>query len=241
MLRSCSRRCGALLRSLGLHVAEQALEDDLRVQLHGQRKVGGGPGNGIRVSAAIALAAIARIGARILDGLLQRRQQGFLADVIGDDLVDGDAVVDIRTGGLLGLFARQEGCRHPVIRARHARRRFGRLRPQTADDYGLVHERSQRLHDGRELLGVQDASFGNPVARRSPMGDENAGETSLADCCGFAEGRLCRNHGIQQRQRQGDAYATQKRPTRYVFLSKEHCFRSPSKVYKFSKPITITT
>ena len=52
MLRSASRRAS---RSAGAAVAEQPLEDDLRVDLHRQRLVGRRPRDRVRIRAAVAL------------------------------------------------------------------------------------------------------------------------------------------------------------------------------------------
>src|SRR5690606_8518952 len=68
-------------------VAEQALEHDLWIDLHRQRPCRGLPRDRIRVYAAIALAAAARVRAGILDGELQRWKQRMATDVSGDDLV----------------------------------------------------------------------------------------------------------------------------------------------------------
>ena len=101
------------------------------------------PGNRVRVSAAIALAAVARIRARIFKGELERRQQRFLADLLRDDLVDGGAVVNIGAGRLFGLVGAQVRRGNPVIGAGLAGRRLSRLRPQPAHDHRLVQWQDQ--------------------------------------------------------------------------------------------------
>ena len=126
-------------------VAEHALEDYLRVQLHRQRIGGRGPGDGVGIGAAIAFAAVAGIGAGIFHRALHRRHQVLLTDLLRDDLVDGCARANVGAGGLLGLLRAHEGRGHPVIRAGGAGRRLRRAGVQTAHDHRLLDERLQRL------------------------------------------------------------------------------------------------
>ena len=83
MLRSCFAARGAF--GGGTAGAEETLEDHLRIDLHGQRLGGRDPGNRVRVSAAIAFAAVAGIRAGIFDAELQRGQQVVLADLLRDE------------------------------------------------------------------------------------------------------------------------------------------------------------
>ena len=76
-------------------VAEHALEHDLRVQLHRQRGRRRRPRDAVRVGAAVAFAAVARVRAGIFDGELHRREQVLLSDLLRDQLVDRRAVVDV--------------------------------------------------------------------------------------------------------------------------------------------------
>ena len=82
-------------------VAVEALEHELRVDLVRQRLVRRRPRHRVRVGAAVSPAADAGVGAGVLDGQLDRRQQRVLPVLARHDLIDADAAVDIRTGGLL--------------------------------------------------------------------------------------------------------------------------------------------
>ena len=106
---------GALLGRAA--VAEHALEHHLRIQLHRQRRRRRRPRDRVRVRAAVAFAAVARVGARILDRELHRRHQVVLADLLRDDLIDRRAGVDVGAGRLLRLVRAQERRRHPVVGA----------------------------------------------------------------------------------------------------------------------------
>ena len=187
----------ALFRALGLHVAEQLLEHDLRIQFHRQRLRGRGPGDRVGVGAAIAFPAIARIGAGIFDRHLQRGDRRLLPDLVGDQLIDGGAVVDVRAGGFLGLVGAHVGRGHPVVRAGDAGRRLGRLRPQSAHDHNLFEQRFayhlpfvvedavKRLHDREHLAGFQPGALRNPVAWGHAMRHEDAGEARRIHGCGL--------------------------------------------------------
>ena len=124
-------------------VAEHALEHDLRIDLHRQRTRRRLPGNRIRVDAAVALTAVARVRARVLDGQLQRRQQRLLADPLRDDLIDRGARLDVGTRRLLGLGGAQIGSRDEMIGAGDTRRILCGLRPEAARQNDVLAERCQ--------------------------------------------------------------------------------------------------
>ena len=157
-------------------VAEQSLEDDLRIHLHRQRPHRRLPRDRVRVDAAIAFAARARVRAGIFDRELQRRQQRLLTDLLRDDLIDRRAGFDVGAGRLLRL-RRAEVCGgHEVIGARHARRILRRLRPEAAREHHVLAERLERLPDER-ILEAARAALRNPVAGRRTMRHENARES----------------------------------------------------------------
>src|SRR5690606_10917616 len=114
-------------------VAEQALEDDLRITLHRQRRGRRRPRDRIRVDAAVADAADAE-RAYVFDAELERGQGARLTDLVREHLVDRDAALDVLALGALrmcraqvdgrrarvvagALFGPQRS-RHAVIRAR---------------------------------------------------------------------------------------------------------------------------
>ena len=129
----------------GVAVAEQPLEDDLRIVLHRQRRVRTLPRNRVAVRAAQAVAAVQ---ARLFDRQLERRQGRVLPDLLRGNLIDGDAERRLRAG-FGERAAEKRGGRAVVIRRRAAAVGIGV--PQIADDVDLVVERLERLQDRREL------------------------------------------------------------------------------------------
>ena len=123
------------------------------------------PRDRVGVGAAVAFAAVARVGARVLDRELHRRHQVVLADLLRDDLVDRRAGVDVGAGGLLRLVRAQERRGDPVVGAGHARRRLGRARMQAAQDHRVIAERLERLQDERQLGRQRAFGLRHPVAR----------------------------------------------------------------------------
>src|SRR5690606_1663264 len=101
---------------IGIAVAEQALEDDLRIVLHRQRRVRPLPGDGVAVRAAQAVAAV---HARLLDHQLERGERRLLAYLLRDDLVNGDAELGLGAG-LGETTAEERGGRSIVVGGRAA-------------------------------------------------------------------------------------------------------------------------
>ena len=116
MLWSRSRRCCALLG--GAAAAEHALEYDLRIQFHRQRRGRRCPRDRVGVDAAVAFAAVARTRTRVFHRNFHRRQQRFLPVPGGDDLVDGLAGVNVGAGGLAAACAHTGTRRRPSGRRR---------------------------------------------------------------------------------------------------------------------------
>ena len=102
-------------------VAEQALEHDLRVALHRQRRGRRGPRDRVRVGAAVADAADAE-RADVLDAHLERGQGALLADLAREHLVDRDAGLDVLAFGAL----RMRGAQDKPLPSASGRRRFPR-------------------------------------------------------------------------------------------------------------------
>ena len=84
-------------------VAEQPLEDDLRVVLHRQRRVRALPGDRVAIGSS---SGRRRSSGWPFDHQLERRQRRVLADLLRDDLIDGDA--QLRLGAGLGECAAQD-------------------------------------------------------------------------------------------------------------------------------------
>ena len=92
---------------LGIAGAEEPFEDRARVRLRGHGLVFRAPGKVELVGAGVA--GITGTGlADAVGGEFQRGQAGLVADGVGGDLVDRDAEVDVRAGGLAGAAAGQE-------------------------------------------------------------------------------------------------------------------------------------
>ena len=119
MLPSRLRRAGALLGRAA--VSEHALEHHLRIQLHRQRLGRRGPGDRVGVGAAVTLAAVAGIRARILDRELHGRHQVIPADLLRDDLIDGGARVARRRRRSSWVCSRTGTRRQPSGRRRSRR------------------------------------------------------------------------------------------------------------------------
>ena len=114
-------------------VAEQAIEDHARIDLHRQRSGRRAPRNRVHVGAAEADVAGSHQPAEIFGGEFERRQRRFLADLLRRDLIDGDARLNIGAVGALGMHAVQEHRGRPrVIAAVISRRR--RAPPSCAPD-----------------------------------------------------------------------------------------------------------
>ena len=110
------------------------------------------PRDRIRVRAAVAFAAVAGAGVGIFNRKLQRRQQALLPDLPRDDLIDGGAAGrGVGPGGLARLDGRQERRGDPVVRTGRPLGRLGRLRPEAADDRGLVLHLLEPFEDVRQL------------------------------------------------------------------------------------------
>src|SRR5581483_5729986 len=88
--------------------AEDPLEQQARVGLgrdRGRRRL---PGEVVLVGAGVAVVAVAGPAARVA-AQLQGGEAGEVADVVGHDLVDGHAGVDVGAAGLLDADAGEEG------------------------------------------------------------------------------------------------------------------------------------
>ena len=102
----------------GVAVAEEPLEDDLRIVLHRQRRVRALPGNRVAIRAAQSVAAVE---ARLFDRQLERGQRRVLPDLLRDNLIDGDAERRLRAGfgeGAAQDTRRPSDCDSPSRRCR---------------------------------------------------------------------------------------------------------------------------
>ncbi len=92
----------------GFAIAEEALEDGARIDLHRIRRGGSAPGNGVGVGAAITgIAAAGEVG--LFEADFERAELRALAEFLRGDLVGGDAGVNVGAFGLLGMDAGEPG------------------------------------------------------------------------------------------------------------------------------------
>ncbi len=212
----------------GAAAAEHALEYDLRVQFHRQRRGRRGPGDRVGIDAAVTFAAVARTRTRVFHRDFHRRQQRFLPVPGGDDLVDGLASVDVGTRGLARLLRTQERGSDPVVGTGFTRRRLGRARVQPGQDIQVLAERLHRLPDERQFVRQCADFLGNPVARCRAVRHEAAEETRRRLCRGPG---LCReggDHRIQQGKGKRGAGTAQQGATADVLPGNEHGFSPPA-------------
>ena len=203
MLWSCCFPRQAL-RRIG-SVAEQPLEHHLRAVLHGQRERRRTPGDGVEISATVARAAIQT---HFLDAQFEGWQRRVLADVLGQHLVHSHAGVH-RT--LLRMRAAEEdGGGTGVIRAGIGADAAGRRMGQVAEHTNAVAQFLERLQAFREF---EPGAFlrGRPFVHGGAVRDVDTAESGLGDRGGLGQRRLRGNHGVQQRQRERDTHAAQKR------------------------------
>src|SRR5262245_37406842 len=113
-------------------VAEQALEDRARVDFGRQRRSGRAPGQTVRVSAAITRIAIARLFA-VFAAEFERREARRFADLLRGELVNRNAVVNIRPGGLVRVRAGQEASGGARVIARPIAQRAATIERHAGD------------------------------------------------------------------------------------------------------------
>ena len=89
------------------HFPEQAFEDNARMGLGRERRGGRRPGKVVLVDASVAVIALAD-DLHQIHGQFERRELGFLSNVLRGDLVDGRAEVVIRALGPLRLRRAEE-------------------------------------------------------------------------------------------------------------------------------------
>jgi hypothetical protein len=216
---------------IGAPVAEQPLEDDLRVVLHRQRQRGRLPRQ--RIAVGTGEAGVAAVQVQRLHRELDRRERRVLPHVLGCDLVDGRA--DERFVLLDRMRAAQEHRRraHVVLGAAgilSGRRGDGSV-GQIADHADAIAERFERLQGLGELEG-RSLTHRRPLVHRRAVRNVDASETAPGRRRRLRQHRPCRHHRFEQRQRQRHAGTAQKRPPRQVlFRDERHGSVPPS--YRF--------
>ena len=156
---------GALAGGAGL--AEDALEGDARIGLHGQRRGGRAPGDGVHVRAAEAGRAAADVAGEIFGGEFDGGQRGVLTDLLRDDLIDGGVGENVLAFGALGPDAGEEaGAADGVVADLGA----GMRAREVGDDEQLVLVRFERFEDGRELEAACRFVSGVSCCMMAPLG-----------------------------------------------------------------------
>src|SRR5205823_4827704 len=111
--------------------------------------------------ARVTRVAIARL-TRIVHAELERREPRLRADLVRDDLVAGNARLDV-DGRLLDLDAREIRPRAPAVIARPVEQRAAAVVRQVADLNHVVAERFERLHHARERRAERALLLDVPV------------------------------------------------------------------------------
>src|SRR5262249_21769626 len=133
------------LGGAGLGVAEEPDEQVARAGLLRVRLVRRAPGDVRRVRAAVARVAVARLRAAV-GAELERREARVTADLLGDDLVGGDADVDVLAIRLLRVHAGEVHRAVAGVVAGAVAQAFGVLLLEAGD----VADRAGQRLEGRE-------------------------------------------------------------------------------------------
>ena len=202
-------------------VAEQTLEDDARIALVGQRGRRRQPRRRVAVRAAIAVLAVAHLIVR-LGGELERPQRGVGAELVGGVLVDRLAGPDV---GPLGAL-RQDAVQPPAVGSRVNAATLVRAHDagvaEPGHDGHAVPMRGQRRQHRRQLEGRAARPRGVEDARESSVRNVEERQTRHRRRHRPGRGRQRRHHGIEQRQGDRCAEATQHGPARQRLLGDDH-------------------
>ena len=195
--------------------AEQPLEQHARIEDRRQRLGLAAPRQVVGVGAGVARIAVAGLP-RVVHAELERGEARLVTDLVGDDLVAGDAGLDV-DGGLLDLDAGQVRPGAAAVIAGAVEQRAAAVVRQVADLDHVVAERFERLHDPRQLAE-------RPFLRHVPVLHVDAvGHVQE----GQADRRLRRrgerrHHRIEEGQRDCGADPFQKRPARKGLAGNDH-------------------
>ena len=137
------------LALLGGARAEEALKHEPRIGLGRHRRGRRLPGDVVLVRARVARVAVARLVHRVA-GQLERREPRDVPDMLGRDLVDGHADVDVAPVGLARAGARQERRVGARVVAPAVVARLGLVEVEPSDDLELAAKRGEGLHGAPE-------------------------------------------------------------------------------------------
>ena len=151
-----------------------------------------------------------------LTAQLQRRQRRVLAEVPRRDLVDRDADAGLGVA-LARAHAVQPGLLDDAVRAAA----LAALVAQAADHRHVVAHRFQRLEDEREVE-VAAGARRRPLILHRAVREVDEAQARRGGRGGLRQRRAGRDHGVQQRQRDGRAGALQDGAPRQMLAGQEH-------------------
>ncbi len=181
-------------------VAEHALEHRARVCLHRQRRRGRTPRDGIRQRAADL--AIARSGRGAIQTQFQRAELIRRSQLARDDLIDGGGRQLCGRGALSADTGQEAGRRRGMVAAVRSL--------ESGDHIQIVAVWLEGLEHRREL---ETGTFRRwcPVVHGHAVGRVHGAKPARRGGRRPGPGRDRRNHGVQQRQSERGARATQQR------------------------------
>ena len=218
--------CLRLTLRRGAAVAKQPLEDEPGIVLGGKRRRRRSPGQGIEVGAAVAVLALPGEEVEI-DRELERGQRRGGAEGHGRNLVRRRAVAHVGPLGALAVHAGEPRARAAcVIAVGAVVEGIGLVLGKAAHDHGPVAERSERRENRRQLERRPFAGRG-PVVDAGEIARDAVGQVNEAEPRRRARRRLRqhrgrRHHGVEERQGQRRAQASQHRASRQRGLGDEH-------------------
>jgi hypothetical protein len=121
-------------------------------------------------------------------------------------------------------------------------RAFTALVPQTADDGHVVTVWFERLEDVREIE-IPSGFRRRPFLLKRAVREVHEPEAWARRRGGLRQRRPCRDHGVQQRERNGRTGALQDLAPREMLLEQKHDYSppSPSRLRKASLEMTPST
>src|SRR5689334_6099285 len=110
-----------------------------------------------------------------------------MTDALGDDLVDGNAEVNVGAGGFAGAFTGEEGGVRARVIARAVVAGIGIVMVETAQHLDGALQRRERLHGGAERE-VRAFTFRPPILLMRAVGKIN--ERGAHGCAGGGSGEF---------------------------------------------------
>jgi len=196
----------------GVAGAEEAVEHLARIDfLRDGRRIGA-PRDVGGVSAAITGVAVSSLGAALAADF-QGREPRVPPELLRGKLVDRNAEVDVRAGGLARLGSRKERRGGTGMVAGAVAVGAGFVGGEAGEDGQRILERIERLEGGGQLAkGAVGAR--TPIRHVDAVRDEEEAHAQRRLLLGDGGARGARQHGVEQRQRHGGPDSPQYRSTR---------------------------